>query len=86
METKTLCFEQYIKILNDSHYPASEITGRGEGDECNMTGRCPFLKNIHNLLKKKDLHFNTLYRHYKITKFPENTKESYSLLFLNKQP
>ena len=45
--------------------------------ECNMTGKCPFFKNFHNLFKKKIISIPCFG-----IKFPENNSENNSLLFL----
>ena len=36
------------------HYRESKAGGGGGGAlECDLTGRCPFFKNLHNMFRKK---------------------------------
>ena len=50
----------YVDHLDDTTAkltkPGIVRSGEGGGErtlECNMTGRCPFLKNLHNLFREK---------------------------------
>ena len=40
------------------------VSGGGGALECNLTGRCPFFKNLHNPFWKKNLHFDALFQNY----------------------
>ena len=62
-------------MQNISSFVYLSPRGGGEALECNMTRRCPFFKNFHNLFGKK-LSFEI--------KLPENNRENNILLLLNK--
>ena len=55
--------------------------GGGEALECNLTGGAHFFL-IYTTRSGKNLHFNTLFRNYCVTKNSKTNRKNNSLLFL----
>ena len=58
----------------------------GGAPECNLTVRCPFLKNLHNPFRKKIYISIRCFGIIRLQKIPKNNRENNNLLFLNKEP
>ena len=88
--TSHVSFVSYsVKACNHKRF--TRRGGGGEALECNLTGKCPFFKNLHNLFRKKICISIPCFGIIRLQKFPKtigktilHCSENNSLLFLNK--